>query len=113
MARWQTDSLAMLFFTNLICTIQAWGKGSTALEQAKSTGIKLSDREMMQCGRRLHEAERYVQAALNEGLQEANGWTVESFGLGCSFQDLDAMKVCCRMSFLKLSTSIGVGRCPT
>ena len=111
--RWQFKFV--VFFCDWICRIQAWGKGCAALERAKATGTEhlLTDRDRMQCGRRLHEAECYVQAELNRGLREANGWTAESFGFGCSFLDIDALKVCCRASFaLAQKRHTYLGLCP-
>ena len=97
--RWQFQFV--VWFTEWICHIQAWGKGCAELERAKAAGVEhlLSDRARMQCGRRLHEAERFVHAELDRGLQEANAWNTDSFGFGCSFLELDALKVCCRASF--------------
>jgi len=97
--RWQFEFV--VFYTEWLCTIQSWGKGCAQLEQARAAGTEsqLSDRDRMQCGRRLHEAERYVHAELNRGLLEANAWTVDSFGFGCSFLELESLKVCCRASF--------------
>ena len=92
--RWQFQFVC--FFTDWLCRIQSWGKGSAELEACKMKGDNNYD--PMMCGRRLAEAEVFIHSELQRGLTECLEWTLDSFA-GCSFEELHALKVCVRSSY--------------
>ena len=82
------------WYSDWLCTIQSWGKGSKQRDQALLDG---SDFDPLWNGRRLPEAATYVQEALRRGLTEANSWTTETFG--CDHETLLQLQACVRGSF--------------
>ena len=85
------------FFSERICSIQAWGKGSAELE-AVQQGLIQGPADPMGLGRRLSEAGPYVDASLRNMLSEASSWDTGSFP-DATIQELDCLKACVRASY--------------
>ena len=94
---WMSDFKFVLWFTQWICEIQSWGKGCSQQEAAKAEGHTHYDH--MHNGRRLPEAEMYVDSKLNAGLQASNLWNLSLFG-GISQEKLSMLQVCVRGTFV-------------
>ena len=73
-----------------ICSIQSWG-GGCACHSADDTAVCKFK------GRRLEEAETFVEGELERGLIEANGWSEQHFfGQAGTLADLLQLQVCVR-----------------
>jgi len=81
----------VLWFTSWLCEIQSWGKGSAERESGQHV-------DHMDSGRRLAEAEVYVQRALRSGLDYASGFSQTMFD-GASREDVDIMQSVARASY--------------
>ena len=87
---WQFQFVA--WFCEWICTIQSWGRGSKYHDAASDDDV-----DPLWRGRRLGEAEQYVQDSLARGISECNSWSPESFG--CGHASLLELQRCVRSSF--------------
>ena len=94
---WMSDFKFVLWFTQWICEIQSWGKGCSQQEAAKAEGHTHYDH--MHNGRRLPEAEMYVDSKLNADLRASNLWNLNSFS-GISQEKLSMLQVCVRGTFV-------------
>ena len=94
--KWQFEFV--LWFSDWICGLQTWGKGSRELERLVSNGDSLKGYDPMLSGRRLAESETHVAATLQHGAHQARSWTSESFS-GISQLELNNLKTAVGASF--------------
>ena len=87
--RWQFEFV--LWLCSWICRIQQWGKGCSVHGDACPDGCRWK-------GRRLKEAAAYVSRKLRRGLEEANSWTMYTFGT--TQGELIDLQRCARAAFV-------------
>ena len=85
---WACQFQSVLWFTTWTCGIQRWGRGCACHSDETECRWK---------GRRLPEAAVFVDRELSRGLQEAEGWTKDTFQTTLS-EHLDLVR-CVRASY--------------
>ena len=85
---WQSQFEFIVWFTTWICEIQSWGKGSKQRDEALAAGTEYN---ALCNGRRMGEAEVYVDTALTKGLSACNSFTCSTFG--DSFDDAGVLEL--------------------
>lgn len=98
---WAWQFKYIMWFCNWICSIQAWGKGSTEIEsrrRSRSGNDDAATIDPMKTGRRLSEAEVHIQRHLQGGLDETRSWDLNTF-TGCSSEDFQYILVSVRSSY--------------
>ena len=93
--QWFWQFQFVLWFSRWICTIASWGRGSRQRDEANGS----DSYDHMHNGRRLPEAETYVLQSLRAGLLESHSWHADSFGAGCTTEDVADLQVCVRASY--------------
>lgn len=82
---WRKQFAFVRFFSSWLSDIMAWGTGCACHgSHSAGAGTGPSEKCLLK-GRRLKEAHRFAEAALTEGLVQANGWTPTTFGCGDEF----------------------------
>lgn len=76
---WHRQTAWVNHFCGTISTMMAWGSGCSCHEEELKAGKAVTCHRK---GRRLAEAQGYLQNALNEMLAEAESWHEEQWGLG-------------------------------
>lgn len=94
---WASRFEFIRWYCSWVCTIQSWGKGSRQRDEALRTG---SDYNQLFNGRRLGEAETYVEQSLKRGLADCEEWHVGTFGTGFDYDGLIELKTCVRASYV-------------